>query len=69
MTNRGRHRKEILTHRTIPGWSILQYGFTPKGKRDLNLRDIDIHKLYTIYLNEKYQVCRIVDVIKTTNTH
>lgn len=69
MSNRGRHRKEILTHRTVPGWSMLQFTFTPKGKRYLYSLDIDGHKLYTIYLNEKHQICRIEEGIKTTNTH
>lgn len=53
MSNRGRHRKEILTYRIIPGWSILQYYFTPKGKTYLHSLDIYSFKLYKIYLNKK----------------
>lgn len=59
MSNRGRHKKKKYNIRTIIGWSVLNYNFTPLGKAYLYCMYLDPYKFYKIYLNEQRFVCRI----------
>lgn len=64
MNNRGRHRKEKLITRVIFGQNMLQYKFTNRCRIQLDYINYEPLKLYKVYLNKNYEICRIEEDTK-----
>ena len=65
--NRGRHRKkkEKYTIHISQGFNLAHYKYTTTGMAYLH--NINLFKLYKIFINEQHEVCRIEEGIENQN--